>query len=106
MNLINKIILSLGAVTLLLCQQTSLTSCSDDMPAESYYTFTGKMMSDYLKTDERFSLFARIVERAKVMDLLSARGEYTLFPPVNSAIESYLKENHYASVEDIPGSLL
>lgn len=102
MNLINKIILSLGAVTLLLCQQTSLTSCSDDMPAESYYTFTGKMMSDYLKTDERFSLFTRIVERAKVMDLLSARGEYTLFPPVNSAIESYLKENHYASVEDIP----
>ena len=26
-----------------------VTSCSDEMPAESYYTFTGEMMSDYLQ---------------------------------------------------------
>lgn len=85
-----------------LFQSLFLASCSDEMPAESYYTFTGEMMSDYLNNNEEFSLFARIAERAKVMDLLSARGEYTLFPPVNAAIEQYLQENHYASVEEIP----
>ena len=25
-----------------------LSSCNDDLPAASYYTFTGEMMSDYL----------------------------------------------------------
>lgn len=82
----------------------SLSNCSDEMPAQSYYTFTGEMMSDYLKNQNEFSLFARIVERANVMDLLSARGEYTLFPPVNKAVEQFLTENGYKSVEDIPDS--
>ena len=32
-----------------------LSSCNDDLPAASYYTFTGEMMSDYLKSREDFS---------------------------------------------------
>ena len=57
-----------------------LSSCNDDLPAASYYTFTGEMMSDYLKSREDFSLFARIVERAGEMDFLASRGGRTLFP--------------------------
>ena len=49
-----------------------LSSCNDDLPAASYYTFTGEMMSDYLKSREDFSLFARIVERAGQMDFLAS----------------------------------
>ena len=33
------------------------SSCNDDLPADSYYTFTGEMMSDFLQTREDFSLF-------------------------------------------------
>ena len=40
------------------------SSCNDDLPADSYYTFTGEMMSGFLQTREDFSLFRRIVERA------------------------------------------
>lgn len=79
-----------------------LSSCNDDLPAASYYTFTGEMMSDYLKSSEDFSLFARIVERAGQMDFLASRGGRTLFPPVNAGVEDFLKEYGYASVEDIP----
>ena len=79
-----------------------LSSCNDDLPAASYYTFTGEMMSDYLKSREDFSLFARIVERAGEMDFLASRGGRTLFPPVNAGVEDFLKEYGYASVEDIP----
>ena len=32
-------------------------SCNDDMPAESYYTFKGEMMSDFLKNNTNFSNF-------------------------------------------------
>mgnify|MGYP007126303154 CR=1 FL=1 len=55
-----------------------LSSCNDDLPAGSYYTFTGEMMSDYLKSREDFSLFTRIVERAGQMDFLASRGGRTL----------------------------
>ena len=53
-------------------QSVFLSGCNDDLPSASYYTFTGEMMSDYLKSREDFSLFARIVERAGQMDFLRA----------------------------------
>lgn len=62
------------------------------------------MMSGFLQTREDFSLFRRIVERAGKMDFLGSRGARTLFPPINSGVEVFLKEHGYASVEDIPAS--
>ena len=73
--------------SLLVMQMSLSTSCNDDLSAESYYTFTGEMMSDFLKNHEDFSQFRRIVERAGRMDLLASRGARTLFPPVNSGVE-------------------
>ena len=84
-------------VLLLTVQMSLFTSCNDDLAADSYYTFTGEMMSDFLKNREDFSLFKRIVERAGEMDFLSSRGSRTL--------ESFLKERGYASVEDLPVEL-
>lgn len=85
------------------------TSCSDDIPAENYYTFTGEMMSDYLHNHEDYSDFAQIVERAtkstrgiSIMDLISCYGQFTCFAPTNEAVDKFLKENGYSSVEDIP----
>lgn len=89
-----------------------VTSCNDDIPAESYYTFTGEMMSDYLKSRSEYSEFTAIVNRAaqsergtNLMDLLSVRGQYTCFAPNNDAVRKYLKQNGYNSVNDIPASL-
>lgn len=86
-----------------------VTSCSDDMPAESYYTFTGEMMSDYLQNHEDYSEFSAIVKRAtnstrgvNLMDLLSVRGQFTCFAPTNEAVRKFLTQNGYSSVNDIP----
>ena len=102
----NKIrpILSMGTVLLSFMLTTLFPSCNDELPADSYYTFTGEMMSDFLKNHEDFSQFRRIVERAGRMDLLASRGARTLFPPVNSGVEDFLKERGYTSIEDIPAS--
>ena len=83
-------------------QMNLFTSCMDDMAADSYYTFTGEMMSDYLQNREDFSLFCRIVERAGWMDFLSSRGSRTFFPPTNDGVEAALADLGYSSVEDIP----
>ena len=47
----NKIrpILSMGTVLLSFMLTTLFPSCNDELPADSYYTFTGEMMSDFLK---------------------------------------------------------
>ena len=96
--------ISLCALLLSVVQIPLFSGCNDDLAADSYYTFTGEMMSDFLNNHEDFSQFKRIVERAGRMDLLASRGARTLFPPVNSGVEDFLKERGYASVEDIPAS--
>ena len=79
----------------------ALTSCSDEPDGENFYTFTGEMMSDYLKNRRQYSEFSEIVERAHMMDLISTYGHYTCFVPSNDAVEAYLKEKGKASVADL-----
>ena len=77
------------------------TACSDEPDTSNYYTFKGEMMSTYLKTHEQFSDYAAIVDRAGLMDLLSAYGHYTCFAPTNDAIQAYLKSRGMNSVSDL-----
>ena len=77
-----------------------MSSCSDEPDTSNYYTFTGEMISEYLKSRSEFSDFTRIVERAGMMDLLSAYGSYTCFPPTNEAVAAYLKKHGKNSIED------
>ena len=48
-------------------------SCSDDPDGENFYTFTGEMMTDYLKNRPQYSEFYEIVNRAGLTNLLSGR---------------------------------
>ena len=100
-----KICISVCTALLLVAQMNLLTSCEDDLAADSYYTFSGEMMSDYLDRAD-FSMFKRIVERApgNRMQFLSSRGSRTFFPATNEAVQLYLDEMGYASVEDIPAT--
>ncbi len=79
----------------------SLTSCSDEPDAEYFYSFTGEMMSDYMKNRSEYSEFTKIVERAKLMDLLSSYGHYTCFIPSNTAVNAYLNSIGKSSVSDL-----
>ncbi|MCQ2220906.1 MAG: fasciclin domain-containing protein [Prevotella sp.] len=89
---IAKVLTVIGAVQLSIFAPALLSSCSDEPDAGNYYTFTGQMMSEYLQKNENFSQFAAIVEKAGLMDQLSAYGHYTCFAPDNQAINKYLAE--------------
>ena len=80
-----------------------LTSCSDEPDSEYFYTFTGEMMSDWLKSPDRpeYSEFAEIVERAGLMNLLATYGHYTCFAPSNDAIDKYLQSRGLSSVSQL-----
>ena len=76
-------------------------SCTDEPDGENFYTFTGEMMSDYLKNRPEYSEFYEIVNRAGLTDLLSTYGQYTCFPPTNEAIDAYLKETGIGSIDNL-----
>ena len=78
-----------------------LTSCSDEPDAEFFYTFTGEMMSDYLKNRPQYSDFKTIVERAQLMDLLATYGQYTCFLPSNDAVQAYLHEKGLSGLDQL-----
>jgi hypothetical protein len=78
-----------------------LTSCSDEPEDEYYYSFTGEMMSDYLKSRSQYSDFTSIVEKAGLMDLLASYGHYTCFLPDNSAVQVYLKSHNIGSIAEL-----
>ena len=76
-------------------------SCSDEPDGENFYTFTGEMMSDYLKNRPQYSEFYEIVQRAGMLDLLSTYGHYTCFCPDSNAVKVYLQKRHLKSVADL-----
>ncbi|MBR2016401.1 MAG: fasciclin domain-containing protein [Prevotella sp.] len=78
-----------------------VTGCSDEPDSENYYTFTGEMMSDYLKTRPQYSNFTQIVTRANMMDLLSTYGHYTCFLPSDSAFATYLQKKGKSSIDQL-----
>lgn len=89
-------------IALLALAMPVLTSCSDEPDDEYYYSFTGEMLSDYLKSrPDQYSDFTAIVERAGLMDQLSAYGHFTCFAPSNEAVRKYLSDHNRASVADL-----
>jgi uncharacterized surface protein with fasciclin (FAS1) repeats len=79
------------------------TACTDDPTADSYYTFTGEMVTDFLENrSETYSEFIDVLQRAKMWDLLSTYGEFTCFAPTNDAMDIYLSSLGLHSVSQLP----
>jgi len=78
-------------------------SCdSDEIAPESYYTFTGDRLGEYLqKNPGQFSLFVELLERSNVIGLLNAYGYYTCFAPTNEALETYFDQKGIAGISDL-----
>lgn len=88
---------------------TWLYSCSDSVNESDLYTFTGQNITDYLEASDDYTDFAYICGKVKlsnksdsyVAQLLSARGNYTVFAPTNEAIHTYLDSLYITPDYDI-----
>lgn len=67
------------------------SSCNSDVPAANRFTFTGKMMGQYLRDSTDFSEFTALLDTTKVMGLLNSYGAYTCFAPSNEAMKKFYK---------------
>lgn len=82
---------------------TTVSCFPDEVAQESYYTFTGEMVTDWLNNrEENFSEFSEVLKKAELWDLLSTYGTFTCFAPTNEAINKYLQSRGYSSVSDMP----
>lgn len=87
-----------GRIITLLLIIFAYPSCKDNIDESAMYTFKGETIYSYLQKSDNYTDFAYILTRVKlskqsesaISQLLSARGNYTVFAPNNQAIQNYL----------------
>lgn len=89
------------------------SSCkNDDIPDESYYTFKGETLGQYLHNrPETYGEFVKILQRCRLKEegstlesLLNAYGSFTCFAPTNQAMADYLDRYGLQAVEEMTDS--
>ena len=84
------------ALALLLC----LASCSESIDTSSRYVFRDNTVVSYLESHADYSQYVSVLKKVRVSrrsntsmyQLLTARGNYTVFAPTNKAIDAYLQK--------------
>lgn len=79
-------------------------SCVDnDNVPENMYKAEKMTAAGFLEANQdQFSDFITVLKRTPYFSLLSTYGQYTLFAPTNSAIQAYVKQAGYGSIDNIP----
>ena len=83
---------------LFVAMSLSFVACQENIDMSNRYTFTEETITDYLVRHEQYSEYVKILGEVNVsrrsestlLQLLSARGNYTVFAPTNEAIQKYL----------------
>ena len=78
----------------------AVVSCTENVDTSSRYVFKERVLADYLRMHEEYSEYCKLLGIIPVSDisettclqLLSARGHYTVFAPTNKAIQKYLEK--------------
>ncbi len=76
------------------------SSCNSDDIGGARFTFTDKMMGQYLSDTTIFSEFTTLLDTTKVMGLLNSYGAYTCFAPTNDAMKEFYVSKGKKSLKD------
>jgi len=76
------------------------SSCNSDDVGGNRFTFTDKMMGQYLRDTTEFSEFTTLLDTSKVMPLLNTYGYYTCFAPTNEAMKKFYVLKGKKSLKD------
>lgn len=93
----------------------ALGSCQDEVDESAMYSFKGQQVIDFLRTNDSTTYFAYLATKVKlskksestVAELLSARGNYTVFAPTNRAVQNYVDSVYNTKnfpIEECPDS--
>ena len=84
-------------------------ACTEEIDDSNFAIKTHQTAADYIDTNEDLSMISTLLKRVRLGDIegastlynvLTARGNYTLFLPTNSAVQQFMDENEIASIEN------
>lgn len=96
-----KPIVKLGFFVLLLVSFIGCKDITDQYIYKRPPWLEGKLYTQMSKNDD-LSLFVQGIARTRYKDVLDRSGYFTVFAPTDDAMQAYLTEKGYASVDDIP----
>jgi len=82
-----------------------LTFASCQKKLDKYYEVPGWLKGNayqLLESEGNYSMFLQAVERAGYKDVISGKGIITVMAPSDDAMQAYLQEKGFASIDDIP----
>ena len=91
---------TLAGIVVLLFAMGIFSSCNSDQIGGNRFTFTDKMMGQYLRDSADFSEFTALLDTSKVMGLLNSYGAYTCFAPSNEAMKKFYVTKGKKSIKD------
>ena len=91
---------TLAGIVVLLFAMGIFSSCNSDQIGGNRFTFTDKMMGQYLRDSTDFSEFTALLDTTKVMGLLNSYGAYTCFAPSNEAMKKFYVTKGKKSLKD------
>lgn len=90
------------------CVLAGFASCvdNDDDVSQNFYESTKMTAAQFLDANEdRLGEFIQLLKRTPYYSMLSMYGNYTVFAPTNEAMDAYLRQCGYQSVDDIPTAI-
>ncbi len=95
--------------TALVTVALGFVGCKDEVDESDLYTFTGSTITSYMEETEKYTDYIYLCGQDKlrsrsettVAQLLSARGNYTVFAPTNDAVQHYLDSIYLTTDYDI-----
>ncbi len=93
-----KIMKTLKSICLFMFFGLLFNACSDKVDESNLYVFNGQSAYTYLKSVDNLTNYAYLLGRVQISkksdshfsELLSARGNYTVFAPSNEAIQTFI----------------
>ena len=88
----------LKVVCAVICAMGVFSACTETIDSSSRYVFKDITITEYLQKHGQYSEYVNLLSKTPVsriskttlIQLLSARGNYTVFAPTNDAIQLYL----------------
>lgn len=100
-HLRNRLTLLSAGLLMLIFIILTFSSCDDKIEDDSYYTFKGETMGDYISNRPGYySEFSKLLEMTGAMGLLNAYGKYTCFLPDNEAMINFYHSRGKDSLSD------
>ena len=95
-----KRLFSTRKIILVCLSVIALYSCTENVDTSARYVFREETVASYLEKHADYSEYVDLLKKVKisrmsnssVYQLMSARGNYTVFAPTNEAIQNYLEE--------------